>query len=150
MWEAGRRTYRARPGVSTKTGRSHGKRPVVGPADSRYAISGGRAVRPGVLALSAQVKGNSVGSVWEPRLLVLREDGENEVALPLAPGLPELEPGGGLGLVTLTGGQRIMYGATIGHVASYFARIDIATPLSEQEPSNERDPQYFFRFGFTL
>ena len=32
----------------------------------------------------------------------------------------------------------------------YFARIDIATPLSEQEPSNERDPQYFFRFGFTL
>ena len=24
------------------------------------------------------------------------------------------------------------------------------TPLSEQEPSNERDPQYFFRFGFTL
>lgn len=102
-----------------------GAAPVVGPADSRYAISGGRAVRPGVLALSAQVKGNSVGSVWEPRLLVLREDGENEVALPLAPGLPELEPGGGLGLVTLTGGQRIMYGATIGHVASYFARIDI-------------------------
>jgi hemolysin activation/secretion protein len=32
----------------------------------------------------------------------------------------------------------------------YFARIDVATPLSEQEPSNERDPQYFFRFGFTL
>ncbi len=32
----------------------------------------------------------------------------------------------------------------------YFARIDVATPLSEQEPTNERDPQYFFRFGFTL
>ena len=30
--------------------------------------------------------------------------------------------------MALTGGQRIMYGATIGHVASYFARIDIGRP----------------------
>lgn len=32
----------------------------------------------------------------------------------------------------------------------YFARVDVATPLSEEEPTNGRDPQYFFRFGFTL
>ncbi|MGH8179281.1 MAG: ShlB/FhaC/HecB family hemolysin secretion/activation protein [Steroidobacter sp.] len=32
----------------------------------------------------------------------------------------------------------------------FFARIDVATPLSEEEPTNGRDPQYFFRFGFTL
>jgi len=32
----------------------------------------------------------------------------------------------------------------------YFARIDIATPISKEEPTNGRDPQYFFRFGFTL
>lgn len=32
----------------------------------------------------------------------------------------------------------------------YFARVDVATPLSQAEPTNERDPQYFFRFGFTL
>jgi hemolysin activation/secretion protein len=32
----------------------------------------------------------------------------------------------------------------------YFARVDVATPLSDEEPSNRRDPQYFFRFGFTL
>ncbi len=32
----------------------------------------------------------------------------------------------------------------------YFARLDVATPLGSQEPSNDRDPQYFFRFGFTL
>lgn len=33
---------------------------------------------------------------------------------------------------------------------SYFARLDVATPISSHEPSNDRDPQYFFRFGFTL
>lgn len=32
----------------------------------------------------------------------------------------------------------------------YFARIDVATALSDQEPTNDRDPQYFFRLGFTL
>jgi hemolysin activation/secretion protein len=32
----------------------------------------------------------------------------------------------------------------------YFARVDVATPISPEEPTNERDPQYFFRFGFTL
>ncbi|HEY4366771.1 MAG TPA: ShlB/FhaC/HecB family hemolysin secretion/activation protein [Steroidobacteraceae bacterium] len=32
----------------------------------------------------------------------------------------------------------------------FFARIDIATPISSADPSNGRDPQYFFRLGFTL
>jgi hemolysin activation/secretion protein len=32
----------------------------------------------------------------------------------------------------------------------FFARVDVATPLSSQDPSNGRDPQYFFRLGFTL
>jgi hemolysin activation/secretion protein len=32
----------------------------------------------------------------------------------------------------------------------YFARVDVATAISPEEPTNERDPQYFFRFGFTL
>ena len=32
----------------------------------------------------------------------------------------------------------------------FFARIDVATPISSHDPSNGRDPQYFFRLGFTL
>ena len=32
----------------------------------------------------------------------------------------------------------------------FFARIDVATPISDERPSNDRDPQYFFRLGFTL
>jgi hemolysin activation/secretion protein len=32
----------------------------------------------------------------------------------------------------------------------FFTRVDVATPLSSQDPSNGRDPQYFFRLGFTL
>lgn len=31
-----------------------------------------------------------------------------------------------------------------------FARVDVATPISNEEPTNGRDPQYFFRLGFTL
>ena len=31
-----------------------------------------------------------------------------------------------------------------------FARLDVATPLSGNEPSNGRDPQYYFRFGMTF
>ena len=33
---------------------------------------------------------------------------------------------------------------------SFFARVDVATPISAAAPSNDRDPQYFFRLGFTL
>jgi hemolysin activation/secretion protein len=33
---------------------------------------------------------------------------------------------------------------------SYFARIDVATPIGKIEASNDRDPQYYFRFGITL
>jgi len=32
----------------------------------------------------------------------------------------------------------------------FFARVDVATPISSHDPSNGRDPQYFFRLGFTL
>ena len=32
----------------------------------------------------------------------------------------------------------------------FFARIDVATPISSADPSNGRDPQYYFRLGFTL
>jgi hemolysin activation/secretion protein len=32
----------------------------------------------------------------------------------------------------------------------FFARLDVATPMSPEEPSNGRDPQYFFRLGFSL
>jgi hemolysin activation/secretion protein len=31
-----------------------------------------------------------------------------------------------------------------GHV---FARVDVATPLSNRSASNDRDPQYYVRFG---
>lgn len=31
-----------------------------------------------------------------------------------------------------------------------FARLDVATPLTGREPSNDRDPQYYFRFGMTF
>jgi hemolysin activation/secretion protein len=31
----------------------------------------------------------------------------------------------------------------------FFARLDVAAPLGVEKPSNGRDPQYFFRFGFT-
>jgi hemolysin activation/secretion protein len=31
-----------------------------------------------------------------------------------------------------------------------FARLDLATPLTEQEASNGRDPQYYLRFGMTF
>ena len=31
-----------------------------------------------------------------------------------------------------------------------FARLDVATPLTDREPSNGRDPQYYFRFGMTF
>lgn len=31
-----------------------------------------------------------------------------------------------------------------------FARVDVATPITEREPSNDRDPQYYFRFGMTF
>jgi hemolysin activation/secretion protein len=30
-----------------------------------------------------------------------------------------------------------------------FARLDVARPLGDEEPTNGRDPQFFFRFGFT-
>lgn len=32
----------------------------------------------------------------------------------------------------------------------FFTRIDVATPISSELPSNDRDPQYFVRLGFTL
>ncbi len=31
-----------------------------------------------------------------------------------------------------------------------FARLDVATPITSREPGNERDPQYYFRFGMTF
>ena len=31
-----------------------------------------------------------------------------------------------------------------------FARLDVATPLTEQKASNGRDPQYYMRFGMTF
>ncbi|HEX5421152.1 MAG TPA: ShlB/FhaC/HecB family hemolysin secretion/activation protein, partial [Gammaproteobacteria bacterium] len=31
----------------------------------------------------------------------------------------------------------------------FFARLDLAAPLGKEDPSNGRDPQYFFRFGIT-
>jgi hemolysin activation/secretion protein len=31
-----------------------------------------------------------------------------------------------------------------------FARLDVATPLTNREPANGRDPQYYFRFGTTF
>jgi hemolysin activation/secretion protein len=31
-----------------------------------------------------------------------------------------------------------------------FARLDVATPLTNAEPSNDRDPQYYLRFGMTF
>lgn len=32
----------------------------------------------------------------------------------------------------------------------FFARVDVATPISKEEPTNGRDPQYFFRLGLAL
>jgi hemolysin activation/secretion protein len=31
-----------------------------------------------------------------------------------------------------------------------FTRLDVATPISNRDPSNGRDPQYYFRFGMTF
>ncbi len=31
-----------------------------------------------------------------------------------------------------------------------FARLDLATPITDREPGNGRDPQYYFRFGTTF
>ena len=31
-----------------------------------------------------------------------------------------------------------------------FTRLDVATPLTDRDPANGRDPQYYFRFGMTL
>jgi hemolysin activation/secretion protein len=31
-----------------------------------------------------------------------------------------------------------------------FARLDLATPITSREPGNDRDPQYYFRFGMTF
>jgi hypothetical protein len=31
-----------------------------------------------------------------------------------------------------------------------FARLDVATPITSREPGNDRDPQYYFRFGMTF
>lgn len=31
-----------------------------------------------------------------------------------------------------------------------FSRLDVATPLTGRDPSNDRDPQYYFRFGMTF
>ena len=31
-----------------------------------------------------------------------------------------------------------------------FSRLDVATPLTDREPSNGRDPQYYFRFGMNF
>lgn len=31
-----------------------------------------------------------------------------------------------------------------------FARLDVASALSDRSASNDRDPQYFFRVGFSL
>jgi hemolysin activation/secretion protein len=31
-----------------------------------------------------------------------------------------------------------------------FARLDVATPITNREPGNGRDPQYYFRFGMTF
>ncbi len=32
----------------------------------------------------------------------------------------------------------------------FYARFDVATPISDQEPSDDRDPQYFFRMSYTF
>ncbi|MEJ0035890.1 MAG: ShlB/FhaC/HecB family hemolysin secretion/activation protein [Gammaproteobacteria bacterium] len=31
-----------------------------------------------------------------------------------------------------------------------FSRLDVATPLTDREPSNHRDPQFYFRFGMNF
>jgi hemolysin activation/secretion protein len=31
-----------------------------------------------------------------------------------------------------------------------FSRLDVATPLTDRDPSNDRDPQYYFRFGMNF
>jgi len=31
-----------------------------------------------------------------------------------------------------------------------FSRLDVAKPLTDREPSNDRDPQYYFRFGMNF
>ncbi len=31
-----------------------------------------------------------------------------------------------------------------------FSRLDVATPLTDRKPSNDRDPQFYFRFGMNF
>ena len=97
--------------------------------DLLYALTGGRMIRPGVMALSATVSAKSSG-IWVPRLIVLRAGGESEVSMPLIQGLPSAVAGG-LGLVASGGsGRQVVYGVSLGHVASYFARINVGDDAS--------------------
>ena len=47
-----------------------------------------------------------------------------------------------------------LYGAGIGFQFNipnrFFARLDVASPLSDPEPTDGRDPQYFFRMSYTF
>ena len=51
-------------------------------------------------------------------------------------------------------GSSHLAGAGVGLVFNLpgriFSRLDVATPLTDREPSNDRDPQYYFRFGMNF
>ena len=57
-------------------------------------------------------------------------------------------------LVSSESGSNHLSGVGIGLQFSLpgrvFSRLDVAKPLSDREPSNGRDPQYYFRFGMNF
>ncbi len=42
------------------------------------------------------------------------------------------------------------FGVQLSLPGQVFARFDLATPLTDRDPTNGRDPQYYFRFGTTF
>lgn len=47
-------------------------------------------------------------------------------------------------------GAALQLNVPSGFPGGFFARVDVATPISKEAPTNGRDPQYFFRLGFAL